>query len=105
MRILKAALCGLALIATLASARADVTCETVRTDLTGQNIFGRHTIKELSQDAEAGNCRAAAALSRRSRDAAGFLLTHCPGNTDLEAVASAQLAIGQRILATPGCQQ
>ena len=80
------------------------TCESVRTDLVGQNIYGQHTMMELSQETSAGNCGAAAYLSRRAKDAQGFLAINCPADVDMLETAARMLKLGQRVLETPACQ-
>ena len=92
------------LIAMAGGARAAATREGVPTDLTGHNICGRHSMKDLADDAEAGNCTAAAGLVRRARDAQGFLETNCRADAGLKARAAAELDVGKRTLRTPACQ-
>ncbi len=80
------------------------TCESVRSDLLGQNVYGQHTMQQLSQETSNGDCNAAAYLSRRAKDAQGFLSTNCPADTDLLETASTMLKLGQSILETPACK-
>ena len=86
-------------------ARADTTCASVRTDLTGPNVFGKHTMQQLSDSARAGNCGDAAYLVRRARDAQGFLETNCPADQDLEALAADMVQLGHQTLANTTCQE
>ena len=80
------------------------TCESVRTDLVGQNVYGQHTMRQLSQETSAGDCSAAAYLSRRAKDAEGFMATNCPADKDMMETAASMLRLGQSVLDTPACR-
>lgn len=86
------------------AARADATCESARADLTGANVYGHHTIGQLVEKTEAGDCRSAAALSRRARDVEGFVATHCPSEASLHDMAAHIVSLAQTTLSTPECQ-
>ncbi len=86
-------------------ARADTTCSSVRTDLTGPNVFGTHTMRQLSDSARAGNCNDAAYLVRRARDAQGFVETNCPADQDLQTLAANMVQLGHETLANTTCQE
>ena len=94
---------ALAMLLVGQAARA-ATCESVRTDLVGQNLYGQHTMSQLSQETTNGDCSAAAALFRRAKDAQGFIATNCPADTDILDTANSLLKLGQRILETPACK-
>ena len=99
----RAAIGALAMLLAGQGARA-ATCESVRTDLVGQNLYGSHTMSQLSQETANGDCSAAAALFRRAKDAQGFLTTNCPADADMLDTANSLLKLGQRILETPACK-
>ena len=85
-------------------ALAEPTCEVGPGRYDGPNIYGQHTIRQLSEETMAGDCSAAAYLSRRARDAQGFAETHCPDDTTLRETATAMLKLGQDTLQLPKCQ-
>ena len=94
-----------ALLASLASgARAEATCESVKDDLTTKNLYGRHTMMQLLEATTRGDCSAAAYLSRRAKDAEGFLGVHCPAQASLLNMATAYVRAAQETLHTSECQ-
>lgn len=94
-----------ALLASAASgARAEATCNSVGDDLTGKNVYGQHTMMQLLQATKTGDCSAAAYLSRRAKDAEGFLGVHCPAQASLLNTATAYVRAAQETLHTAECQ-
>ena len=104
MRSTRAVVVLAVLAGTATGVMADPTCAVVQADLSGQNIFGSHTIKDLSDEAEAGNCTSAAGLARRALDAVGFAQVHCPGETSLVEAATTKFRRAEALLHTPHCQ-
>ncbi|HEX4767042.1 MAG TPA: hypothetical protein VH414_12285 [Lichenihabitans sp.] len=105
MRGLRILLASAILLGAIGYARADTTCASVRTDLTGPNVFGTHTMRQLSDSARAGNCNDAAYLVRRARDAQGFLETNCAADEDLKTLAADMVQLGRDTLANTTCQE
>lgn len=101
---MKAMMLALVLASAATGVRAEATCESVGDDLTGKNLYGQHTMMQLLQATKTGDCSAAAYLSRRARDAEGFLGVHCPAQSDLLNTAAAFVKAAQETLRTPECQ-
>ena len=104
MRGLRILLASAIVLGAIGYAWADTTCASVRTDLTGPNVFGSHTMKQLSDSARAGNCNDAAYLVRRAKDAQGFIETNCPAEKDLRTMAANMIQLGHDTLAGTPCQ-
>lgn len=85
-------------------AYAQANCETIRSDLTGQNVYGSHKMDALSTATQAGDCTAAAAMVRRAKDARGVLETTCPADTDLKRLAVDMMTKGQDLLDSQHCR-
>ena len=95
---------GVLAMALIGHGASAATCDSVRTDLVGQNVYGQHTMIQLSQETSAGDCSAAAYLSRRAKDAEGFIATNCPADKDMMERAATLLKLGQSVLDTPACK-